>query len=963
MAPRPGLCLKLYHENPTTSAPYTLRHRLRHMGRFIKEYRRAKSPRVHVFLFHNKESYESAINSTDVINLIEELGFRTLSDDQKRAAEDARTVFVKKLDPEFFYNMFQDKNVQFCENLLFEELKNNDNDVEKIRVHKKSNPSSDFSIPTTMVVLFKSIEKALEWVKEDTVLPTGDIYAKDKQMHRSIGYDICTVCRTRNCSKYGRRCMATKLCANCLRSNCQFEGCQNSPRCNNCNKKSGHTTGSSICPKNREYAYEKRSQLQHQKQDREILNGNQEAVARQLIEIRKNQTLLLKQSRPTSYAAAASPSPERPMGQRTPEEMPRRRQRRLFSPVQNQREPNSSSASPTRSPPARKNPATKKHIRTDYSTTPITRQDSAINHQEQSHSETSPPETGHTAAIPPVETHIAPSSHKAKSPTINQPTSRTKKKDSACQISQWYISEEMEYKDISFPSGVVMLMMQSAAICCKVKNYDPSVYVNEITRFYNTNGIANFIIPPPTREFIDVVWLNNIKITQTEYNFPCNALPIGPNQYMTTKPMTRIVSPIAALHNAPAPEPIRQLTSPVLSSDMVIYVQSPRQDQQACDLITPAGTPQNIATGESESAVAPVKVAQKIIEATPEQVRSNIATPGLLSDQATDITAKLEPTRSVASPELCYTQTQYHQEENNQNPPTSPVINEDIETNPIATEQPKSPEKLYTESQAYIVIDEAFGDSQNTQIVLEDKSTERRDSFSDISFALSPTANLMVNETDLFNLPHTLNDVNMSLSSIPNLIDEIEAIENSNGNDSTEICNTPEKPHTPIPQRNSLEMVEIPPSTENEPEEILLSSQDLNLMLPPSIPFTPIKKIDIRKSKQFNKNKRKMRKILSNQRSPIQLRIIHPQDPDSIKLEGVILYCKKFGLKKSSLLYKKQEATVKEINNAIKNSEIGVSSISKVYEEGILAAQMINENRIVKFSWNGEPKWQDDSHP
>ena len=74
--------------------------------------------------------------------------------------------------------------------------------------------------------------------------------------------------------------------------------------------------------------------------------------------------------------------------------------------------------------------------------------------------------------------------------------------------------------------------MQNAAILCKMKKYDPSVYVTEITNFFNSNGLSDFVIPPPSRELIDAIWPYNTKVTQTEFNTDNNhLLPVNiPNE-------------------------------------------------------------------------------------------------------------------------------------------------------------------------------------------------------------------------------------------------------------------------------------------------------------------------------------------------------------------------------------------------------------------------------------------------
>ena len=134
MAPKHGPALRLYHEDQDTIAQYEFKYRMRIMKRNIKSYIKGKSKRVHIFTFHNQEAYESAITSNAVINLIEELGFRTLSDDQRRAGEDARTIFVNKLDENFFYNMFHGEDVSYCEKKLFEDMRNKNDNVEKIKL-------------------------------------------------------------------------------------------------------------------------------------------------------------------------------------------------------------------------------------------------------------------------------------------------------------------------------------------------------------------------------------------------------------------------------------------------------------------------------------------------------------------------------------------------------------------------------------------------------------------------------------------------------------------------------------------------------------------------------------------------------------------------------------------------------------------------------------------------------------
>ena len=97
-----GLALKLSHEEPFTDAAFPFKHRMRtELNRKIKDYKRGKSGKSHIFLFHNKESYESAIASREVHNLIEELNFSPLSEDQQQLGEDARAVFVKRLNSNF----------------------------------------------------------------------------------------------------------------------------------------------------------------------------------------------------------------------------------------------------------------------------------------------------------------------------------------------------------------------------------------------------------------------------------------------------------------------------------------------------------------------------------------------------------------------------------------------------------------------------------------------------------------------------------------------------------------------------------------------------------------------------------------------------------------------------------------------------------------------------------------------
>ena len=145
-----------------------------------------------------------------------------------------------------------------------------------------------------MVVTFTQEDHAVAWISTDSALGSeGTIIPKSsKKVDLYVSYDNCRTCRLKNCNTNGRKCSGIFRCAKCLGPNCKnYHSCKGQMKCIHCKVIGSHTSGSSKCPVNREYAKKKRTQIEDAKKqnelDKEVKNTGGEALHKVLKEVKK----------------------------------------------------------------------------------------------------------------------------------------------------------------------------------------------------------------------------------------------------------------------------------------------------------------------------------------------------------------------------------------------------------------------------------------------------------------------------------------------------------------------------------------------------------------------------------------------------------------------------------------------------------------------------------------------------
>ena len=317
--PQPGSLL-LQHSNP--NAPDRLALDFKHMlninggHRVVRHVRPIRDRRKFFFKFANNEILERVLAIDNLNTIITDLGFNPInrsSIHENSIHENLRTVVVKRLDSEFFYQFFNDYSIEQCKQNLLADLKDKVG-VKVTGIHviepRANESSGETLLPRTMMVKFDTITNAVDWTKVDTDLSLGTILASTKQMHHNVSHDICTTCRIRNCNKNGNRCSGIALCASCLSPDHKFASCNRTIQCKNCLSTGLHTTGSNKCLKNREYIKQKLQDIESRRQSSAVANGNRQAIGRQLIQIRRDVRRLDSNiNQPQQAASHPAPAP------------------------------------------------------------------------------------------------------------------------------------------------------------------------------------------------------------------------------------------------------------------------------------------------------------------------------------------------------------------------------------------------------------------------------------------------------------------------------------------------------------------------------------------------------------------------------------------------------------------------------------------------------------------------------
>ena len=283
-------------------------------------------PSIVLLYFHNKDAGVKCMEDRKAQELFAKKRFSNPADNQanKNNMANARTVHVTRLHSNFFFQTLRNKKTftQCSYDLLKDLQEKVGPQVESLHVLR--NPMGEGHLPDRMNVTFKTVSDALNWVKVSTNLHLGVIPKNNKKMHHNTSYDICTICRTRNCRKNGTTCDGRRRCATCLSFDHEFKDCTGSAKCNNC-KAPGHSTGSTKCPLNREYLKKKLEAIDNQRRISAVSRGDPIAMGESLNRIQRQVNAWDKppqiSARPTAGAAAgdtagatAGAPPQLPVG-------------------------------------------------------------------------------------------------------------------------------------------------------------------------------------------------------------------------------------------------------------------------------------------------------------------------------------------------------------------------------------------------------------------------------------------------------------------------------------------------------------------------------------------------------------------------------------------------------------------------------------------------------------------------
>ena len=262
---------------------------LRNMGYTVIKFH-IHSPANHIasFTFSNREMVEKILGDRRLPELLDAYNCKISnapsgyanSSKTVNLSPNARTIYVRNINSDLFHEFTSGVSREALASNIKRELNANIGDkVEHVHIVSRDHLPNKF--PNAMHVTFKTLDFANEWLLQDTHLDMGSLLKKDKQFHHNIRNDICTICRVRNCNKYGKRCDKIRRCATCLATDHSFP-CQFPPRCNNCETQGQHSTGSNFCHQNRYYIRRKRERIERERTRQAARNGDISAIGSQV---------------------------------------------------------------------------------------------------------------------------------------------------------------------------------------------------------------------------------------------------------------------------------------------------------------------------------------------------------------------------------------------------------------------------------------------------------------------------------------------------------------------------------------------------------------------------------------------------------------------------------------------------------------------------------------------------------
>ena len=131
-------------------------------------------------------------------------------------------------------------------------------------MHIHTDRSGSSLLPRSMIVTFKSLKEAQDFLSSDTQLPSGQIQSTQKDFNINIRPLVCNVCRIAGHQPGDPTCDRIRRCPRCWSDS--HTSPENSrrcfPYCWNCGD--GHTSSSNLCPINKSYAKKMRLNIRKQ---------------------------------------------------------------------------------------------------------------------------------------------------------------------------------------------------------------------------------------------------------------------------------------------------------------------------------------------------------------------------------------------------------------------------------------------------------------------------------------------------------------------------------------------------------------------------------------------------------------------------------------------------------------------------------------------------------------------------
>ena len=278
-----------------------------------------------IYKFKSQQDKEAVLDHPDFADLIRRKGFTFHSSNaDSYEKESCRTVFVWRLNPLMFT---QDDDMTENKEQFKMDLRDHLIDID-CEPHG-TNPIQyihhpEREAPKQLRITFGSKERADKFVALDSRFYGNYLPKKFKKIDTHIPIPQCKTCRKKSHTTGHRDCDGEKRCPRCLTKD-HLEPIDDDPRA--CPPKcwthnEGHSTGSAICPDNRNYRKQKRNEIKLKTQRENIIQNTDPAyrpLHREVFNIRQDvKTIKASKTIPTSGPSYADAALGRAANMRTP---------------------------------------------------------------------------------------------------------------------------------------------------------------------------------------------------------------------------------------------------------------------------------------------------------------------------------------------------------------------------------------------------------------------------------------------------------------------------------------------------------------------------------------------------------------------------------------------------------------------------------------------------------------------